>query len=263
MKIKTDQGMVEVREFGGNGGDVVVLLHPLATSGRIWQRFGEWLGRDGRTVLAPDLPAVGISSLDGLSIVDLAAQVATVLDQRQARSVDVLGMSMGGCVAQQLVLDRPELVGRLVLADTTSCYGPDRVASWEERARTAETSIRTGLLDFQLKRWFTESFRAAEPAECNRIAGIFVDTPAAVHAACARALGGFDVTERLGEIKAPTLVIVGEQDYATPAAMSEVVASSIDGARLEVVPDAGHFSIVQSRPAWTLIADHFAPGASN
>src|SRR6185312_8527133 len=158
--------------------------------------------------------------------------------------VDLFGLSMGGCVAQQVALDRPDLVRRLALADTTASYGPDREASWEERAVSAETSARTALLDFQLPRWFTESFRASEPGECARVAQIFVDTDAAVHAACCRALGGFDVTDRLDEIHAPTLVFVGEADYATPPSMARDLAAGIPGARLEIVPDAGHFSAV-------------------
>jgi len=255
MTHRTDHHL-NVREYGGADGHPVVLLHPLATSGELWQQFGTWLGRDGRTVLAPDLPPDGDSAEVTIDL--MADAVAADLDRRGGAAADVVGMSMGGCVALTLALRRPDLVRRLVLADTTASYGPDRVAKWEERALSAETSARADLLDFQLTRWFSDAFRAGDPAECARIAEVFLATPAAVHAASARALGGFDVADRLGEISAPTLVLVGEEDYATPPAMAEALAAGIDGATVTVLPATRHFSLVQNRDAWRLVEAHVA-----
>jgi len=263
VQVQTDDGPVTARLFGSaehSGAPVMLLLHPLAFSGEVWRPAGESLSRQGWTVLAPDLPASG--ALDGLTVADMARQVAAVVDGLDRGPVAVLGMSMGGCIAQQLVLDRPELVTRLVLADTTSDYGHDRVEAWEKRAVSVETSSREALLDFQLDRWFTAGFPTAQPDEVARITGIFTATPAAVHAACCRALGGFDVTGRLGEISAPTLVLVGEGDYATPLPMAQVLAAGIPGARLTVLPGVRHFSLLESTSAWDLVAGHLRPAGS-
>jgi 3-oxoadipate enol-lactonase len=260
VQVQTDAGPLTVRFFGAarpagsSSPPAMLALHPLAFSGELWRPAGEALGERGRTVLAPDLPANG--ALHGLSVADMARQVAAALDELHRGPVAVLGMSMGGCVALQLALDRPELVESLVLADTTSDYGPDRVEAWEKRAVSAETSSREALLDFQLDRWFTPDFPTTEPAETARITDIFTATPPAVHAACCRALGAFDVTARLGEITAPTLVLVGESDYATPLAMAQVLASGIPGAQLSVLPGVRHFSLIQSKQAWDLIEEH-------
>jgi len=262
VELTTRDGPITVRSFGdtdpGDGsGPVSLLLHPLAFSGQLWQPAGTRLAATGRTALAPDLPPAGVDPV-GLSVAELARQVAAIVDALDRGPAAVLGMSMGGCVALQLALDRPELVASLVLADTTSNYGPDRVQAWEQRAVSVETSAREDLLDFQFDRWFTDGFRTVEPAEAARIAAIFTATSPAVHAACCRALGAFDVTGRLAEIAVPTLVLVGEGDYATPPAMAQVLADRIPGARLTVLAGVRHFSLLQSESAWDLIEEHLA-----
>ncbi len=241
-----------VHEYGGADGLAVLALHPLAMSGRLFERAGDWVEPAGLTLLAPDLPATGPDTA-ALRVEDLAATAATVLRRRGLGPVPVLGMSMGGCVALQLALDHPELVSRLVLADTTSDYGPERVANWEQRAQTAERTPRADLVEFQLDRWFSNDFRELDERECARMVEIFTATTAEVHAACCRALGAFDVTARLGEIQVPTLVLVGAEDYATPAAMAEALHTGIPGAELTVLPGVRHFSLVQSPTAWELI----------
>jgi 3-oxoadipate enol-lactonase len=249
MNVDTVYGPMHLRHYGGDYGRPVVLVHPLAMSGEIWQPMGEWLGRDERTVVAPDVP---VGDPGGVTVADMAAQVITAIDHVGA-PVDLIGMSMGGCVSLQVALERPDLLRHLVLADTTATYGPDRVAYWEQRARTAETSTREQLLDFQVPRWFTDRFRADDPDEVKRAIGIFVATTPATHAACSRALGGFDVSARLDEVRTPTLVLVGEQDTATPPAMAEALAAGIHGARLALLPGVRHFSLLESRDAWQRI----------
>jgi 3-oxoadipate enol-lactonase len=258
VRLSTARGDFSVREFGGDRGDPVLLLHPLASSGEVWRPAGEWLGRGGRTVLALDARGHGESPWDGrpFSVEDMADDAAAVLEALSLDSVGVVGMSMGGCTALVLALRRPDLVRRLVLADTTASYGPDRVAQWEQRAVQAETSPREDLLDFQLTRWFTEEFRAAEPAECTRVADVFVGTSGAVHGAACRALGGFDVVDRLPEITAETLVLVGEEDYATPPAMAEALAAGLPKAELRILPQTRHLSMVESRDTWSAAEAH-------
>ena len=258
MIVPTPRGELNVRELGGDGGDPVLLLHPLASSGEIWRPVGEELGRSGRTVLALDARGHGDSAWDGgpFTVEDMADDAAAVLDALGLGPVGVVGMSMGGCTALALALRRPDLVSRLVLADTTASYGPDRVASWEQRAVQAESSPREALLDFQLTRWFSDDFRAADPAECDRVAGIFVGTTAQAHAAACRALGAFDVTDRLPEITAEALVLVGEEDYATPPAMAEALAAGLPKADLRVLPRTRHLSMVENRDTWRAAGTH-------
>lgn len=243
--IETTHGTVETRVHG-NGAHAVLLLHPLALSGAAWDTWGPALAAKGHRVVAPTLPAI---SSQPVTIREMAAQAAALLDTLEIESASIVGLSMGGCVALQIALDHPTLVEALVLADTTSDYGPDSAQQWEERALTAATSSREGLLEFQTARWFSDGFAAENPEEYERLLEIFKHTPASVHAASCRALGAFSCTEALDEIDRPTLVLVGSDDFATPPEMAAVTASGIRGARCEVLPHVRHFSLFESELA--------------
>jgi len=249
--VTSSRGRFGVLRTGPADGRPLLLLHPLASAAEIWRPLAQAWGDAGRQVLALDARGHGRSEWDGkpFTVQDMADDAAAVLDELGWRDVGVVGMSMGGCTGQALALARPELVGRLVLADSTSDYGPDRVAQWEQRAVQAETSQRTDLLGFQLTRWFTDAFREQQAAEATRVADVFTVTSAAAHAAACRALGAFSVTDRLGELTVPTLVLVGEEDYATPPPMAEALHAGIAGSRLVVLPAARHLSMIESDTA--------------
>jgi 3-oxoadipate enol-lactonase len=245
----------------GSGGPAVVLLHPLASSGELWRPFAAWLEERNCRVLAPTLPG-HTSNAAALTIRSIAAEVAALIVELGLGKASVLGMSMGGCVSLELALRYPQLVDRLVAVDTTSCYGQDRVRQWEKRALMAEESARNDLLPFQLDRWFSEDFRRRDPSEVERIAGIFVRCAKETHAACCRALGGFDVTEQLREIHHPALVLVGEDDYATPITMSQIIADNIPRSKMQVLPGVRHMSIVEAPESWNEILSFVQPAAT-
>jgi 3-oxoadipate enol-lactonase len=167
--------------------------------------------------------------------------------------VGVVGMSMGGCTGLSLAARHPAMVDRLVLADTTSCYGVDRVERWQERAEVALRKARSDQGAFQLDRWFSDAFRAADPEECQRVLEIFIGTDSRAHAAACAALGAFDGTALMPLVEADTWVLVGEQDYATPPAMAETLAGGIPHARLQVLAETRHLSLVERSDVWPLL----------
>lgn len=252
-RIATARGAIEclISEAGAQA-PVVLLLHPLASAGDLWVHALARLSDRGFRAIAPTLPgpAYDVPGEAPLSIAAMAEDVIALVDALDVAEASIVGMSMGGCIALQLALCMPRRVCSLVLVDTTSCYGEDRLAKWEERARSAERSAREDLLAFQLDRWFSDAFRAQHAAEAARIAGIFVACPKAVHADCCRALGAFDLSSRLPEIDVPALIIVGEHDYATPPVMSETLARGLPRAILRVLPGVRHMSIIEAPRAW-------------
>jgi 3-oxoadipate enol-lactonase len=263
MRVSTPRGAFAVRTSGEDGGAPLLLLHPLALSGEVWAPVAEWFADRGRRVLALDARGHGDSDWNGrpFTVEDMAEDAAAVVTALDIPAVDVLGMSMGGSTAVALATGHPALVRRLVLADATSCYGPERVQTWEDRAQKVEQKPREELIGFQLDRWFSAGFREADPAECRRLTDVFLATKSPAHAAACRALGAFDQSDRLGEISAPTLVLVGDEDYATPVAMAEELARGIAGARLEVLPATRHLSLVENRAAWTTVDEHLGRAA--
>lgn len=235
----------------------VLLLHPLAMSGELWRPLIDRL-EPHATVLTMDARGHGRSTWDGspFTVEDLAADAARLIEDHGDGPVALAGMSMGGCMSVALAGSRPELVSRLVLADTTSDYGPEKAKNWGERAEFVLATPREQQLDFQLTRWFSPEFLEREPAEGKRLADLFVATDSQAHAQACRALGAFEGTHLLGSITAETLVLVGEHDYATPPAMAQVLADGIPGARLRILPDARHFSPLEAPGALDEMATH-------
>jgi 3-oxoadipate enol-lactonase len=240
-------------------GPLVVLLHPLAASGELWRPLIAELSPDFR-VVAPDARGHGRSEWDRapFSVPDLADDVAALVDHLDAGPARVAALSMGGCTTISFAVRHPEYVHRLVLADTTADYGPDKEEAWGERAEKAVSVPREKQLGFQVDRWFSPAFLQSDPAEVDRVSKIFLATDSHAHAAACLALGEYDDTAALHEISAPTLVLVGEEDYATPPAMAQALHAGIAHSRLHVLPETRHLSLVESAEARRLAREHLA-----
>ena len=256
MNLERPWGRLHYRAEGT--GPLVVLLHPLAGSGALWRRLVDELSPDFH-VATPDARGHGASGWDGapFSIPDLADDVAALVEHLDAGPARIAAMSMGGCTAIALAIRHPDLVDRLVLADTTADYGPTKAEAWAERADQAVTVSRPQQLGFQLDRWFSVDFREQDPTEVDRIAAIFTATDSAAHAAACRAMGAFDDSGSLGGISTPTLVLVGEDDYATPPAMAKALHDGIAHSALHVLPRTRHLSLVESPEGRALVREHF------
>jgi 3-oxoadipate enol-lactonase len=154
----------------------------------------------------------------------------------------VVGLSMGGMAAQALAVAHPEAVAALVLCDTTCWYLETGPKDWEERARTAEEKGLAALVDFQLKRWFADRTHAEQPALIDQAERVFLANDVAGYAASCRALGAMDLRGKVDGIRCPTLVVVGDEDYATPPSMAEDLHRRIGGSELVVLPGVRHLS---------------------
>jgi 3-oxoadipate enol-lactonase len=241
--IRQSAGPLSVLRHGT--GAPLVLLHPLALAGELWAPQAERLA-EYYEVFAFDLRGHGQSGWDGrpFTIAELAEDVIAALDGLGLESVRLAGMSMGGSVAMTLAGRHPERVGSLLLADTTAWYGPDAPTAWAERASKAN-GPRDKQLRFQVDRWFSEAFRAEQSEEVERVSRIFLATASPAHAAASLAMGALDARPLLPAIEAPTRVLVGEHDYATPPAMAELLAERIPNATLRVLPDVRHLSLIE------------------
>jgi 3-oxoadipate enol-lactonase len=98
------------------------------------------------------------------------------------------------------------------------------------------------IADAVIGRWFTDDFAAARPEVVGRMRADLIATPREGYAACCEALAALDLTAELGRIAAPTLVIAGADDVATPPAYGEAIAAAVPGARLEILADAAHLA---------------------
>ena len=224
----------------------VALLHSLALDGGMWEGVAAAL--EGRArLLAMDCRGHGISAraTGPYTTALLADDLAAVMQALDWPSAVIAGCSMGGCVAQHFAALHPARTEALVLVDTTAWYGPDAPEAWRARAATATTKGMAALSAFQAERWFTAGFNAARPEVLARWLGVFAANDPACYASACAMLGEADLRPLLPRISAPTTVLVGEHDAATPPAMARVLADGIAGARLEVIAGARHLSPIE------------------
>jgi 3-oxoadipate enol-lactonase len=176
----------------------------------------------------------------------LADDLYALLQSQGVTSLALIGLSLGGNTAQAFAAAHPEMVKALVLSDTTAWYGPDAPKNWEARAKDVQEKGMAGITDFQVTRWFTEPFVAEHPEIAQQFSQWLVANDPDAYIATQRALGDGDLREAVKRITCPTLIVVGETDYATPPAMAEDLHQRIAGSETMILDRARHLSPVEA-----------------
>ncbi|MGI9033528.1 MAG: alpha/beta fold hydrolase [Acidimicrobiales bacterium] len=243
----------------------LVLLHAFPLQAAMWDDQVEALSTRWR-VVAPDLPGFGStpppSDPGAATIDDYAAVVAGLIEHLDIAPAVVGGLSMGGYATFALLRSRPELVAALVLADTRAGADSSEVAARRaSQADQASTDGTAELVESMLGTLLSEQTQAQSPDVVDRARALMAANPAAGWVAALTAMKGRpDATSQLADIDVPTLVVVGEHDGASPPAEAEAMAAAIAGARLEVVPGAGHLSNLEAPEVFTGIVESFLSG---
>lgn len=234
----------------------LVLVHSLAMDRHFWDPVVAALASEA-SIVAIDARGHGLSGKPGtpFTVELFAHDVRAVVDSLGWKDVVIAGASMGGCVALQFAADYPELTRGAGLIDTTAWYGETAPADWNARAERALKEGLAALLDFQKTRWFSETFRTEHPEVVQQCVDTFLKNDVNAFAATARMLGNYDGRSALGKIKAPTAVIVGEEDYAATPAMARVLHEGIKGSTLTEIPAARHLTPLET-PA--VIVEHLS-----
>jgi 3-oxoadipate enol-lactonase len=187
----------------------------------------------------------------------LGRDVLAVLNALGVERISWCGLSMGGMVGQWLGANAPERVERLVLTNTCS-YFPDKTA-WNDRLKLVREKGVAAFAPANMERWFTKGFRERSPDKVAWMQEMFAATPLEGYLACGAAVRDMDHRDLLPKIKAPTLVIAGKHDPATPPAANEYIKNHVPGARYAVL-DAAHISNVEQADAYTNAALEFLRG---
>ena len=230
----------------------VVLSHALGCDLTMWDQLANQLASDHRVITYDHRGHGSSESPPGAyAMADLADDAAALLRELDTGPVVWIGLSMGGMVGQELALRHPALVRALVLANTTSGYPAAVQEVWRQRIATVQLEGIEPIADAVMGRYFHDAFRAAHPGTVARFRRRVVATDNGGYAGCCHAVGTVDTTARLGQIKAPTLVIAGELDQGTPVAMAQVLVEGIEGATLEVLKEASHLSYIEQPEAFS------------
>jgi 3-oxoadipate enol-lactonase len=136
-------------------------------------------------------------------------------------------------------------VNALCQIDTTAWYGEDGPKAWRERAENARSKGLRGLVDFQVTRWFSDGFRAAQPELVKATTRVFLENDIECYAASCEMLGTADLRHYLPSFRMPVAIFVGEEDYATPVAMAQQLHESIKHSTLTILPGARHLTAIE------------------
>jgi 3-oxoadipate enol-lactonase len=224
------------------GNPVVLLLHGLGADGTSWTLQMSPLSEAGFRPVAPDTPGFGASPYDGRgwNIPRVAAGMAEMLAEMGTGPAHIVGLSMGGVIAQQFALDYPQFTKKLVLVSTFAMLRPESFNAWyyflrraaavmtlgvEAQAQVVARRIFPNPQDQALREMYIAVVRRADPRAYRR---------------AMLSLGMFDSRRWLGGIKPPTLVITGADDTTVSPARQKLLVEGIPGARQVVIPRAGH-----------------------
>lgn len=243
---------------GPEDAPVVVLLHALATHSALWQpQLPAWASRF--RVICVDLPGHGRSPVwpEVCTLREYAHALAQLLNTLGIRRAALVGLSLGGMVAQAFAIEWPERTWALVLAHTSARTEPAAQALWRTRLQQAADEGLAAQVPAILGRWFPAAFAASSPLTLRWVATQITATSAAGYAAAIRAIQQLDHLELLPLITAPTLVVAGELDMAAPPAMARLMVERLSAATLVTLPETGHIGNVQSPLAFTETAGAF------
>ncbi|PZP40544.1 MAG: 3-oxoadipate enol-lactonase [Azospirillum brasilense] len=242
----------------GSAGPWIVLSNSLGCTLEMWDAQVEAL-RGRYRILRYDTRGHGRSeTVPGpYSMEMLADDLLGLMDAAGVERTFLAGLSMGGMLAQVAALKAPERFLGLVLADTTSRYGPEVAEFWAGRARTALTEGLEPISRGTPARWFTPGFVERHPQIVERYREMLLSNNPVGYAGCCAAIPRIDVTDRLGQLSLPACVIVGEQDPSTTPAHARRIAEALPGAELVILPDAAHLSNVEQPEAFGDVLTRF------
>lgn len=243
-------------ETGPKDGPALLFVNALGTELSIWDTVVERLPQELR-IIRYDTRGHGESAVpEGPYYMgDLVAEAGRLLDHLQAREVMVVGLSLGGFIAQGLAAERLDLVRAMVLSNTAAKIGT--AAMWEDRVALVRAQGVEALADATLERWFSRKVRAAQPGMVAATRAMLVRQSTEGYAACAAAIGETDLYDSTARLKLPTLGIAGSEDRSTPPDLVRETTGLVAGSRFQLIRGAGHLPCLDSPGEYATVLKGF------
>jgi 3-oxoadipate enol-lactonase len=240
---------------GPEQAPVLVLSNSMGTTTAMWDDQLDALSRRFRVLRYDHRGHGGADPPPGpYRMEQLGGDLLGLLDREGLERVSFCGLSLGAMVGMWLAATAPERVERLALCCTSAKVDPGPYLERAAKVRAGGTGSVAGEV---VERWFTPGFRERAPETVARAVAMLLATPAEGYAGCCEAIAAMDLRAGLGSITAPTLVLAGADDPATPPPHAEAIVAAIPAARLEVVAGAAHLAnIEQPRRVTRLLLDH-------
>lgn len=239
-----DLGDVQVhyREDGDPKGAPLVFANSLGTDFRLWDKILPLLPA-GLRIIRYDNRGHGLSSCPKppYSMGVLVHDAERLMDALEVRQALVVGLSIGGMIAQGLAVKRPDLVRAVVLSNTAAKIGT--VEMWQGRLDVLAKGGIEALADAVMERWFSKAFCATPEVIAWR--NMLVRMPADGYGGCCAAISGTDLYTPTSGLRLPLLAIAGSEDGATPPDLVKETADLVPGSTFHLIRGAGHLPCVE------------------
>lgn len=239
----------------GSRPDTIVFLSALGTTASMWSpqidRFA-----DRYTVVAPEFGGHDPLS-EPVTLERLAADLAAVLNAVGSTWVHVVGISLGGMIAQRFALENPDRTRSLVLVNTTCRYTDEGRQSLLDRATLVEREGMEAVTDAILARWFTDTPFESGAVGRDAIRAMLLSADPHAYASTAQAAAAVDTYEDLPRIGARTLIVRADGDTSMSAEAAGTLEDRIPGSRIDSMPHLAHLCTVQAPNAFSSLLERF------
>lgn len=257
MKIATVNSVrLHYADEGPRDGLPLVFANSLGTDFRVWDPLLPHLPA-GLRIVRYDMRGHGLSDAPegDYFMGDLVADAAGLIDQVVGGPVVLVGLSIGGVVAQGLAAERPDLLRAIVLSNTAAKIGTE--AMWAERIAAVRAGGIAALEAPILERWFSNRFRTDRTDELVGWRHMLKRTPACGYVGCCAAVAQSDLHESNARLRLPTLAIAGSEDGSTPPDLVRETAEGIAGASFAIIRGAAHIPCVEAPEEMARLIDSF------
>ena len=244
--VEIDGIPFNVRIDGREGAPWVMMAHGLATSLGMWDDLVDVLKDDYRCLRydarghGETPPTAGAYSFD-----QLTRDAATILAALHVEKTHFVGLSMGGMVALGLALHEPTRLASISVCDARAEADEEYIEGWNHRIQIVRKGGMAALIDRTLQRWFTPAFLAKPSPSLDKMRSMMGGTSPDGYCGCGEALKALHYGARLGEIRTPTMLLVGAQDLGAPPPIVREMHKAMPQSRYVEIPDAGHISNVE------------------
>jgi 3-oxoadipate enol-lactonase len=244
------------RLAGRSDGRVLVFANSLGCDLRIWDDVARELEETYR-VLTYDKRGHGLSDVGRVpySLDDHVGDLVGLLSRLRIDRFGMVGLSVGGMIAQKVAARHPGRVEVLALCDCGLRIGPQEM--WDARIAAVQRSGIESIAPAVLERWFSHTFRAERTEEVAGWRNMLVRTPGEGYAGTCAAIRDADLTGDAQSIRAPTLCMAGSADLSTPPELVRANADAISGARFQMIDGAGHLPPLEQPAVVTRILQSF------
>ena len=229
----------------GDGGKTFLFINSLGTDFRIWDDVVEML-KDHGNILLFDKRGHGLSDVvtNTKKLEDFADDAAALLKYLEINKCIVIGLSVGGMIAQIMADRFPKQVEKLILCDTRHKIGNEQI--WNDRIGQIKEHGLQFISDGVMQRWFSASFRETNAVKVNGYRNMLERSPVLGYIQTCEAIRDADLAAIAKQIKILTLCVVGSEDKSTTPEEVKHLADLIEGSTYVVIDGSGHIPCVDN-----------------